>query len=472
MKIFIIGAGFTGIQLAKRFVDGKNDVVLIDNNKDAVSYAENRLDCGAILADGNNLAVLEEAGIADADALVCVTADDEVNMITCSLVDSVYPKILKIARVRNYAYYVNTAEAAKKHSDDTKNNRPLYGIDFMVNPDFEAAQAIVNSIEKNSIIDSLKFDNSPYEILRITVEEGSPFDGIALKDLWRLTSSKFFVAYMERDGVASLPYGATTVKAGDVLGLLLERSHLAEFLKLCGSKIMNIQKIALVGAGRIGTLIAERLGEKQKGERKFFRRQRAQFVIIESDAERASAAEERFAGIAKVFNADVTEEGFLEEEKINNFDLLICSTSNYEMNIVTAAYVESLGVQNSVVLVASDAYGSIARRLGIEVAVPVRDTVVDSIMSHLRGDTVSGIHSVNGGFLEILEVNVAEGASVDGKKLMEISDPGKFLVLMALKKGAESYRILKGDSVLEAGDKLVIIATKADSQHVLERFSK
>ena len=470
MKIFIIGAGFTGIQLAKRFVDGRNDVVLIDNNKDAVAYAENRLDCGAILADGNNLAVLEDAGIADADALVCVTADDEVNMITCSLVDSVYPKILKIARVRNYAYYINTAEAAKKHSSFTKNNRPLYGIDFMVNPDFEAAQAIVNSIEKNSIMDSLKFDSSPYEILRINVVADSPFDGTALKNLWKLTDKKFLVAYIERGGVTSLPYGETIVNAGDVLGLLLERQHLEEFLNLCGSKIKNISKIALVGAGRIGTLVAERLGEKQLGEKKFFRRQRAKFVIIESDAERASVAEEKFAGVAKVFNADVTEEGFIEEEEIDDFDLLICSTSNYEQNIVTAAYIESLGVENSIVLVASDAYGAIAHRLGIDVAIPVRDTVVDSIMSHLRGSSVSGIHTVNGGFLEIVEVKVGENSKVEGKKLMEISDPGKFLILMGHKKDEESYAKLSGASVLNAGDKLVVITTKTDSQHVLERF--
>ncbi|WP_040843354.1 NAD-binding protein [Treponema saccharophilum] len=471
MKIVIIGAGFTGIELAKRLVNGKNDVVLIDNDKDAVLYAENRLDCGAILADGNNLSTLEDAGIANADALVCVTSNDEVNMITCSLVDSVYPDVLKIARVRNYAYYANTAEATMKHSSDARKHRPLYGIDFMVNPDFEAAQAIVNSIEKNSITDSLQFDNSPYEIVRISVEAGSRFDGNALKDLWRLTDKRILVSYIERDGVTSLPYGETIVRSGDVLGILLEHKFLGELLTLCGSKLKNIQKIALVGAGKIGTIVAEKLGEKRRAESKFFRRRGANFVIIENDAERAAAAEEKFNKIAKVFRADVTEEEFIEEEHLGEFDLLICSTSNYEMNIVTAAYIESLGVENSIVLVPSDAYGGIAHRLGIEVAVPVRDTVVDSIMSHLRGSSVTGIHTVNGGFLEIAEVTVAEGSAVDGKMLMEISDPGRFLILMGHKSGEEAYSILGGKSVLNAGDKVVVIAPKKDSTAVLERFS-
>lgn len=136
MNIVIIGAGFTGIQLAKRLINEKNNVVLIDNDADTVQHASNRLDCNVIHADGNNLETLEEAGIAKADALVTLTENDEINMITCSLVDSVYPSLLKIARVRNYAYYTNTSRVAKSHAESfSGKKRPLYGIDYMIHPD-------------------------------------------------------------------------------------------------------------------------------------------------------------------------------------------------------------------------------------------------------------------------------------------------------------------------------------------------
>ena len=95
MKIIIVGAGFTGTQLAKRLIQEKNDVVLIDRNEDIVRHVSNRLDCLVIPGNGNNLAALKEAGIAKADALVMLTESDEVNMITCSLVDSVYPDVIK-----------------------------------------------------------------------------------------------------------------------------------------------------------------------------------------------------------------------------------------------------------------------------------------------------------------------------------------------------------------------------------------
>ena len=210
MNIVIIGAGFTGVQLAKRLISEKNDVVILDNDEEVVRHASNRLDCTVMQANGNNLENLEEAGIAKADALVCVTDSDELNMITCSLVDAVYPKLLKIARVRNYDYYVNQTTAKKHHADTfAKDHRPLYGIDFMIHPDIEAAEAIVQAVEHGAITDVVTFDNSKYELSRIQIEQGSKFDGIVVKNIRTLTQKKFILVYVEQSDSTSLPSGDT-----------------------------------------------------------------------------------------------------------------------------------------------------------------------------------------------------------------------------------------------------------------------
>lgn len=474
MKIVIVGAGFTGTQLAKRLINGKNDVVLIDNNGDVVRHASNRLDCDVIEADGNNLQTLEDAGIESADALVCVTSSDEVNMITCSLVDSVYPKILKIARVRNYAYYVNTNSAAKKHAVALSGeHRPLYGIDFMVHPDVEAASAIVSAVEHGAITDSMQFDNSEFELVRIGIEKDSQFDGAALQNIRKLTEKKFLVSYVESNGETSLPSGSTILKAGDFIGILLKRPDLPEFLELCGSKVKDVKKIALVGVDRIGMIVADKLISQNKSKiRNFFgfkKKINQDFVIIDSNEANAKAAAERFTDI-KVFHADVTEEGFIEEEGIDKFDLVICATPNYELNIVMAAYIESLGVKNSIALVASAAFGEIARKIEIEVAVPIRDAVIDSIMSHLRGEAVTGIHSVNGS-LEIAEITIPEDSEVAGKELKDIAENGKFLIMQVKKKDAESYAIPSGNTILNAEDKIIVITSSENNEHVMKKFS-
>lgn len=479
MKIVIVGAGFTGVQLAKLLINEKNQVALIDNNEDTIRHASNQLDCTVVCADGNNLETLESVGIHKADALVCVTSSDEVNMITCSLVDAVYPDLLKIARVRNYAYYVNTASAEKKHSDTFgAKHRPLYGINYMINPDVEAADAIVKAIENGAVGNVLTFDNSDLEIARITVNENSIFDGISLKEVRTKTDIKFLVVYIEKDGKTSLPSGDTKIETGDIIGVLVSKENLGGVMKLCGTSPKELKKVALIGAGRIGTIVATKFLNPEKEEEKgflkrissFVEKKSQDFVIVEANDNLAKAAAERFPN-ARVMCADASDENFLREEGITSYDLAICATHNHELNMVLAAYLESLGVGQTISLVTSSAFETIALKLGVDVPVALRDAVVDSIMSHLRGKSVKEIHTVTNGQLEIVECEIGAKSEVCAKALKEISNPGLFLVLLRRQSGIEEYKIVDGNTKLYAGDHVVIIVSGERSKKALSYFA-
>ncbi|MCR5217257.1 NAD-binding protein [Treponema sp.] len=476
MNIMIVGAGFTGIQLARRLINEKNTVTLIDNDADVVSHASNRLDCSVYEADGNNLENLEELGLSKIDALVTVTSSDEINMITCSLVDAVYPDILKIARVRNYAYYVNKNSATEHHAETfTGKHRPLYGIDFMIHPDVEAAQAIVSAVEHGAVSDVVSFGkDDEFELTAIEIGKGSSLDGMALKNIRNITEKKVIVVYVEKDDEASLPAGDTVLHAGDRIGVLSAREDVKSVLAICGTKVEALKKIALVGAGRIGTIVADHI--IQKGKNNIFkkilggvRKLSQDFVIIDSDKEACKAASERYPD-AKVFCGDATDESFIQEEQIDKFNLVISATHNHEMNMVICAYLESLGVEKTIALVSHSAFIPITRKLGVEVAVPLRDTVVDSIMSHLRGKSVTGIHTVSNGNLEIVECDLNARSSINGKTLKEIAAPGEYLMLLVKKGGSENYQLPHGDTVFSSGDHLVI-AVKSGNKRILEKFS-
>ena len=477
MKIVIVGAGFTGVQLAKLLISEKNQVALIDNNEVTTRHASNQLDCTVMCADGNNLETLEEVGIAKADALICVTASDEVNMITCSLVDAVYPDVLKIARVRNYAYYVNTTQAEKKQvSGFSGKRRPLYGINYMIHPDVEAAEAIVQAVENGAIGNVISFDNSDLVIARVAVEEKSAFDGISLKNLRTKIDVQFLVAYVEQEGITSLPSGETVLQAGNTLGVLISKTEVSKLMKFCGSEQKVLKKVALIGAGRIGTIIAEKLieGEKSSHHNNIFTRIRSKrelnLVIIDSDEERARIAAEKFPS-ARVLCADASDENLLNEEGITDYDLAICSTHNHELNMVLAAYLESLGVGQSISLVTSGPFATIAEKLGVDVAIPLRDSVVDSIVSHLRGKSVKEVHTVTTGELEIVECEITSSSKVAGKSLFEISDPGSFLVLLNRKVGTNEYAIANGSTQIYPGDHVVLIAPAENSKKILSYFA-
>lgn len=479
MKIIIIGGGFTGVQLAKRLINERNDVTLIDNDEETVRHASNRLDCAVIQADGNNLQVLEDAGIAKSDALVCVTESDEVNMITCSLADAVYPKILKIARVRNYSYYINSSTATTKHAETFGgNHRPLYGIDFMIHPDIEAAGAIVESVRNGAVSDVLSFDNSDFELIRLPVEKNSKIAGLQLKNVRSLTDKLFLIAYIEADGKTSLPSGSTVIKEGDSVGLLTKKGNALSLFSLFGSHIHELKKVALVGAGRIGTIVAGQIIQKKKQpllSRLFASKDvvktASDLLIVDSDEGLCKVAAQRFPD-AQVFCADVMDESFIQEENLNTYDLVICATHNHELNMVLAAYLESAGVRRTITLVASSAYASIARKLGINVPIPLRDSVVDSIMSHLRGTMVTGIHTITNGEHEVVEYVIPAASDVSGKFLRDIANPGSFLVLLLQKAGGSGYVIPVGDTQFSAGDHLVLITKTSETQHIIDTFNR
>ncbi len=473
MKIVIIGAGFTGIQLAKLLIRENNDVTLIDNNEEVSKDVSNTLDCELLIADGNNLQTLEKVGISKADALICVTQNDEVNMITCSLVDAVYPSVLKIARVRNYAYYINLANAAQTHEKALSGHRPLYGIDFMIHPDVEAAEAIVQAVENGAIGSVVTFDNSDLQIIRVQISQNSAFSNHKLMDVRNLTPLPFLITYVETNEKTVLPNGSSVLTPGCTIGILLNKKNQEEILKLCGSQKKDLKKIAIVGAGRIGCLIAQKIIEPKKKGLNFlknkFQNRSQDIVIIDSNENLTQSAHEKFPQ-ARIFTADATDENFLRDEGLTNFDLAICATHNHELNMVMAAYLESLGVEQSVSLVSSSAFVPIATKLGVDVAVPLKDVIVDSIMSHLRGKGVKEVHTISNSELEIVECEITEKSRLIGKSIKEIADSSKFLVLLVKKSENEEYEIANGSTTFSLHDQAVLISYTETSKQVLDFF--
>ena len=475
MKIIIVGAGLTGTELAKKLISEKHDVVIIDNDEDTARHVSNRLDCMVIHSDGNSLETLEEAGIAKADALILLTHSDEINIITCSLVEALYPEVKKIARVRNYEYHVK-AKKTEKHKalEAEKEMRPLYGIDYMVYPDKEAAMAILRAIEHGAVTDVLSFDNSEYEIMRVEVEKGSRLDGKKVQDLRTFINVPFLLVYLENKTEASLPMGATVIQAEDYLGILAHKKHIKQFLELCGSQIIELNKIALVGAGHIGTLIADTMLTPQKTSKipRFFnsiQKSKQKFVIIDKDAQRIDTAAKRYPS-SNVFQADITDEDFIQEENLTSYDSIICATHNHEKNMVISAYLKSLGVGKTICLVPSSSFADIARHIGVDVAIPIKDTVVDTIIGHLRGKSITGVHTVSDGDLEIIEYVMPENSHLNGKALKDIAEPGTFLVLLIKNKDQEEYSIPAGNTVLNGGDNLVLISNMEETAKVIEYF--
>ena len=81
MKIVLIGGTALGIATAKSLTAQGDDVVIIDRDKETIAGLTHELDCGFIHGDGTKPAILREAGPADSALLLCLTDNDQANIL-------------------------------------------------------------------------------------------------------------------------------------------------------------------------------------------------------------------------------------------------------------------------------------------------------------------------------------------------------------------------------------------------------
>jgi trk system potassium uptake protein TrkA len=470
MRVIIVGAGLTGTQLAKYLIEEKHDVCLIESDEETARHASNRLDCYVLHDTGNCIESLEEAGIAKANALVSVTESDEKNIIICGLAASHYPNLIKIARVRNDEY------AMLRQTGDSK-SRKILGIDHFVYPDIETARAVLNALSHGASGNVLRFSGTPYELGSVTIETGSAMDGLSLIDFHFIVRDEGLIALVEREQECILPSGSTVIKAGDRIHIMTREENMDQVFRLAGRTDAPLRRIGIAGGGRIGALIAEGLLNNSNKPGKvisslfkfFFSKSSRQVTIIEQDYAVCKELSERFPD-ALVLNEDISDENFVAEESLGNLDLIIAATNNQELNIITAIYLKSLGVRRAIALVSSPGHENIARKLGIDVAIPMKFVVVDSILSHLMGKGIRGIHSLGDGSVGIIEIEIGQGSPAADKPIKDFKLPGGGLVLLVHRK--EISFIPQGDYVFKSADKIIILAKNGNEAEIEKFFGK
>ena len=472
MKVFIIGAGFTGIELARMLSLEGRTVVLIDSDAERVRQASDQLDCTVLAANGNDLAVLEHAGIGSADALVTLTEDDETNMITCSLVDAVYPDLVKIARVRNFAYYETVELTRRLRRKEAPLARPLYGIDHMLNPEVEAAAAIGRAMDYGAVGNVFDLGDN-WMITGLYVGAGSPLVGKSLAEVAQLENWRFLVAFVESESGPCIAQGSLVLHEGDRIGVVSRPSDLEALISFTCSTREAFRRIIIFGADRVASLLVTRLTDGKRHSfwsSVFSAEKRHELVVVDQNADRCREIAERHPEV-RVLCGDFMDEAFVEEEHLHTADLLVAATGNYDRNLIQAAYMKSLGVGKCIALTERAAYGGVARKLGIDVAVPLRRALVDGIIGHLRGRNVSAIHSVCNRRLEIVEGVISESCAVVGKRLMDLPAL-KISALVLLASSEEGLRVPKAATVLNAGMGVVVLVPSGDAKILRAFFGK
>ena len=459
MKIVIVGAGEVGFELAKRLVIENKDVILIEKNPEKADYVSRQLDCKVVNGLGNNPDTLKRAGVNKADFFISVTGSDEMNIIACGLVDKEFNISYRIAGIRNIDYFTTKIM-----------DKSFFGIDFIVNPEIEAAKKIIDTIESGASSDIILFEQGNIQMRNVVVSPESFLKNMTVRDARRKIQMDFLIAGIEKSDRFVIPSGDTVIHEEDNIYLLATKEKLERIFRMIGRPPIVIKDVVLVGGSKIGIYIAKQLIQGRKRDARmnnrfldyFFKRQKKStkiksLKIIEEDYEKCKELSSLFPE-ALVINADISEESVFKEEGLSDHDLIVTTTKNDELNILVALYAKRVGIKRAISMVNQKNYMNMAYKLGIDAVVSLRDSITNPILKFIRKGNIKSIHSISGGDVEVMELSLERKNQLTGRKIKDLNFPAHALIISVAREGRSI--IPHGDLVIKKGDHVIIIAQK------------
>ena len=90
MNIIICGAGRVGFAIAKLLSEQNHSITVIDQSSEDIQKIDDTLDVRAIVCKATYPSILEKANASEADMIIAVTRNDEINMLICQIAFSIF----------------------------------------------------------------------------------------------------------------------------------------------------------------------------------------------------------------------------------------------------------------------------------------------------------------------------------------------------------------------------------------------
>ena len=447
MKILIVGAGQVGFFLCERLSQEGHEVTLIDRDETHLRKAQDRLNVMGLSGNGASAEILEQADIKNIDIFIAVTNMDEVNILACLLARE-YDVKTRIARVKSIEYRSHGAILSKEK----------LGIDLLINPDDEVADEMVKISCRSGAFDVAEFVEGKIQFLGYRIDSESPLCGMTLRELGELRGMyHFVVTAISRDETTIIPRGEDRIEDGDSIFLFAHKKDLPaiQYLLQPKEKKKKMPRAFILGGSKIGVRIATQLEQQHFDVR-----------LVDRDEQRCHKVSAKLKK-TMVINAEGTDIHALVEEGINNADVFISVTEKDETNILCALLAKQHGANRTLALINKPELLNLAPSLGIDACVSPRLSAAGAILKYVRRGGVISLATIEGSNSEVLEFEVQQNSEIIGIPLKDINFPNGAIIGVIVH--GSSYEIATGDSLLAAGDRVVVFALP-DALNKIEKF--
>ena len=216
-KILIIGAGNIGLDLAKSLEDHPSNprIKIIEKNDERAQYVANELNEAMVIkGDGLDENILKEVNLEEIDTVLCITDDDEVNLMSALLCKKKgIKRVIAIANSHNYSLLQSSLK-----------------IDDIVDPRMTTVSTILKHVHKGKIDSVFTLDDGEYEIIEAKILENSELVNKSIEKSSLPEGIK--IGLIARDKNIIVPNKKFEFKLNDRVILLSSRSQLKKVEQL------------------------------------------------------------------------------------------------------------------------------------------------------------------------------------------------------------------------------------------------
>jgi|TARA_B110000263_G_scaffold59560_1_gene51063 trk system potassium uptake protein TrkA len=443
MNILILGAGQVGsttaAQLAK---EENNDVTVVDVDPEKLDKLASKSDLRVIEGNASYPKTLKAAGADSADMLIAVTSSDEVNMVACQIVSTLFNTQTKIARIRAAAY-------TDRPELFSENDIP---VDFAISPEDLITDYIIEVIQHPGAFQVLDFAGGKIRMVGVkTKQQGFLVDNPIRHLHDHLGNEKVRIAAIYREGLMIAPEGDTIIRKGDEVYFIAAPEDIDHMITEFNPDQEKARNIVIAGGGRIGLRLASKLEDDNHVK------------LIEKSTARAKKLSEILESTI-VLKGDSSDDALLKEENIDNNDVFVATTNSEEANILSAMVAKKMGSKKVMALINKDSFSGLMETDSIDIAISAEQITVSSLLSHIRKGDVVKVHSLKRGGAEALEAiaHSHENSNVVGKMVGDINLPeGSFITAIVSSQG--EIKTVHHTTFIEEDDHVVVFIDNRDT---------
>ncbi len=427
MKIIILGANHVAVSLAENLSSEANDITIVDTDSDRLRELKDRIDVGTVVGHPSYPDVLRMAGAEDADMLIAVTENDEVNLVACQIAHALFKTPKKICRLRSASYMANESLFSPGG----------IAADVVISPEQLVSHYIERLIDLPGSLQVLDFAEGKAQLVAVRAYYGGPLVGQEIRFLRaHMPSVDTRVAAIFRRDRAIMPEGSTVIEADDEVFFIAAQGNIRAVMGELRRLDKPYKRLIIAGGGNIGSRLAEAVEH------------RYQVKIIESSAERCAHLSERLSK-AIVLNGVASDKKLLLAESIEDTDVFLALTNDDEANVMSSMLAKRLGARKVMTLINNPAYVDLVQGGEIDIAISPQLASIGSLLTHVRRGDIVNVHSLRRGAAEALEA-IAHGDMQSSKVV------GKAIEDIDLPHGTTIGAIVRNDEVLIAHDNIVV----------------